>query len=100
MNPRFTPAQLARQERWRREEKFSLATIIISALIRAFPFISLLFPKIIHIAAIAVQWIDFGLKINSGKILHDEQQAINAAKQDFLTKKSAQVSKLSEYDTV
>ena len=26
MRPRFTAAQLARQERWRREEKYSLAT--------------------------------------------------------------------------
>lgn len=99
MKPQFTPAQLARQDRWRHEEKFSLATTIISALM-AFPLISLMFPGIIHIVAIAMQWIDYGLKINRGKILHDEQQAINAAKKDFLTKKSALVSQLSEYDTV
>src|SRR5271156_6236079 len=97
MKPQFTPAQLARQERWRREEKFSLATTIISALM-AFPFIAILFPLIIPIAATAMQWIDFGLKINGRKILHDEQQAINAAKKDFLTKKSVLVSQLLKYN--
>src|SRR3977135_94247 len=97
MKSRFTPAQLARQERWRSEEKFSLASTIINALM-FFPFLAILFPFIIPLAGTAMSWVDFGLKINRRKMLHDEQKALNASKKASLVKKDALLTQLSKFD--
>ena len=97
MKPRFTPAQLARQERWRREEKFSLASTIINILF-CIPFLSILFPIILPIAATAMSWVDVGLKINRNKILHDEQKALSASKKALILKKDALLTQLSKFD--
>src|SRR3977135_1104491 len=98
MKPRFTPAQLARQERWRREEKFSLASTIINVLM-CMPFLAILFPFIIPIAAAAMSWVDVGLKINRRKILHDEQKALNVSKKALLVKKDDLLTQLSKFFT-
>src|SRR3981189_1006843 len=97
MKPQFTPAQLARQERWRSEEKFSLASTIINALM-FFPFLAILFPFIIPLAATAMSWVDFGLKESRRKILHDEQKTLNASKKALLVKKDALLTQLSKFD--
>ena len=97
MKPRFTPSQLATQERWRREEKFSLASTIINVLM-CMPFLAFFFPFIIPIAAAAMSWVDVGLKINRRKILHDEQKALNASKKALLLKKDDLLTQLSKFD--
>ena len=97
MRPRFTAAQIARQERWRREEKYSLATTIISILMLN-PFLTAIFPGLFQIAAVIMQWVDVGLKYNRRKILMEEQKALNATKKGMLIKKDSLLTQLSNID--
>ena len=98
MKPQFTPTQLARQERWKREEQFGWATTVLNA-IMLFPFLTILFPIIIPIAATAMGFVELGLKANRRQILHNEQKALNASKKDLLTKKDTLLTELSKFDT-
>ena len=98
MKPQFTPAQLARQERWKREEQFGWASTILNTLM-LFPFLTILFPIFIPVAVTAIGFVEFGLKANRKQILHNEQKALNASKKDLLTKKDALLTELSKFDT-
>ena len=95
MKAQFTSAQLARQDRWRREEQFSKASTIINGLI---PILRFLLPEIIHIAAFIMSVVDIGLTANRKKILHDEQKVINASKKAMLVKKADILNQLSKFD--
>ena len=99
MKPRFTACQLARQERWRHEERFALATTIINSLM-SIPILAFLFPFIIPIASMAMTWINYGLQHNRNKILHEEQQALNANRKDMILKKDSLLTQLSQMDEI
>ena len=97
MKPRFTASQLARHDRWRHEERFALATTIINSLMSV-PIIAFLFPFIIPIASMAMTWINYGLQYNRNKVLHEEQQALNANRKDMIVKKDSLLTQLSQMD--
>ena len=97
MKPRFTTSQLARQDRWRHEERFALATTFINSLMSV-PILAFLFPFIIPIASMAMTWINYGLQYNRNKVLHEEQQALNANRKDMIVKKDSLLTQLSQMD--
>ena len=98
MKPQFTPTQLARQKRLKKEEQFGWASTILNTLM-LFPFLTILFPIIIPVAVTALGIVELGLKANRYQILHNEQKALNASKKDLLTKKDALLTELSKFDT-
>ena len=91
MKPTFTKEQLARQERWKHEERFAKATFIIT-LLSLIPRLSILFP--------ILPWIDYGLKFNRNNVLHKEQQALNKEKRVILKEKDALLTELEKVDPV
>jgi len=95
MKPQFTSAQLARQDRWRREEQFSKASTIINGLM---PILQFLLPGFIHVAAFIMSVVDIGLTANRKRILHDEQKALNATKKAMLVKKADILNQLSKFE--
>ena len=98
MKPTFTKEQLARQERWKHEERFAKATFIIT-LLSLIPSLSILFP-ILPIVATILPWIDYGLKFNRNNVLHKEQQALNKEKRVILKEKDALLTELEKVDPV
>jgi hypothetical protein len=94
MKPTFTKEQLARQERWRHEERFSKASFIIT-LLSLIPSLAILFPILPVVAAI-LPWIDYGLKFNRNSVLHKEQQALNREKKAILKEKDDILTKLEK----
>jgi hypothetical protein len=94
MKHRFTPEQLAKQNKLRHEENFELATNIISALMWI-PGLSLLLP-FLPLLPIIMQWTNFGIKTNRRNALYAEQKVLNAQKKEMLIKKGEVIKQLAE----
>jgi hypothetical protein len=98
MKPKFTSAQLVKQNRWRREEQFSLSSTILNIL-ALFPFITILLPFLPFVAA-TLALVDLGLTANRKNVLNEDQRALNAKKKEILIKKGELLNELDKYDKV
>ena len=84
MKPKFTSDQLAKQDRWQREEQFSVASTILNIL-SFFPFISILLPFLPFVAA-TLALVDLGLQTNRNNVLNEDQRALNEKKKKYCLK--------------
>jgi hypothetical protein len=98
MKPKFTPEQLARQERWRQEEQFSTASNVI-AFLSLFPILHAFFP-FLSLLAIGMSLADTGMRETRRKIMGEERKALDAQQKVILAEKDKILTQIEKLDAV